>query len=402
MTERAMLYRYELKKILGRKLVWIAAGVMLAVVVFTLAIPLLGGYYVDGAKVDDNYHMHLVDSAHQKALSGRAIDQALLEETMAAYAMVPRDVPRYSVTQEYQTYARPYSAIFNLIRQTTGMDTPQALDWVPDEAALYAGRQAMLERLWEGDLLSQGERDFWRQREAKVEKPLVFSTYTGYEMLIDSLYTIGLLTLLVVAVCLSSVFSDEHARGTDQLILSSRAGKSGLYWSKLWAGTTCAAGLGLFFAVVSFAVSFALYGAQGFKAPFQLMYARSADPICIGQAALISYGLMVLAAALTGVFAMILSELLDSNISALSVVVGLILLSLFITVPEQYRALSQLWDFLPSNFLAVWSIFSARTVPLFGRYLTAWQAAPLLYIALGALLAVAGKAVYRRYQVNGR
>lgn len=82
--------------------------------------------------------------------------------------------------------------------------------------------------------------------------------------------------------------------------------------------------------------------------------------------------------------------------------VGTILLGMFVSVPERYRALSQLWSYLPSEFTATWNIFNPRTVPLFGIYLLPWQAAPLLYLVAGILLVLLGKRMFAGYQVSGR
>ena len=71
-------------------------------------------------------------------------------------------------------------------------------------------------------------------------------------------------------------------------------------------------------------------------------------------------------------------------------------------IRDRYRVVAQLWDYLPSNFIAVWGIFSDWTIPIAGHYLTDWQAVPVLYLGLILLLAFLGQYGYRRYQVQGR
>lgn len=80
----------------------------------------------------------------------------------------------------------------------------------------------------------------------------------------------------------------------------------------------------------------------------------------------------------------------------------MILLSMFVSVPEQYRVLAQLRGYFPSEFIAAWNIFNPRTVPLFGTFLLPWQAAVLLYLLAGTLFALIGKRRFVRYQVSGR
>lgn len=129
-----------------------------------------GNYYVDGELIDTNYNMYQTDKHYSEALNGRAIDQSLLEETIAAYRKIPEVAGRhYTLTKEYQQYARPYSEIFNFIRQISGMQTSEVmLSWQPDEDDLYAKRQAWLLSLWKDLSLSEGEIAYWPEREEQI------------------------------------------------------------------------------------------------------------------------------------------------------------------------------------------------------------------------------------------
>ena len=68
--------------------------------------------------------------------------------------VLPQKVPineKYSASEEYQTYARPYSAIFNFVRNTTQMTFSEIMQWTPDFDDLYARRQICAKTLyWEG------------------------------------------------------------------------------------------------------------------------------------------------------------------------------------------------------------------------------------------------------------
>jgi len=99
---------------------------------------------------------------------------------------------------------------------------------------------------------------------------------------------------------------------------------------------------------------------------------------------------------------MVLSEVLRSRAGAMAVAFGLFLAGQVLAVPDGYRVLSQIWDWMPMKFVNTWNVFDQRLVPLFGGYLTSWQLAPVCYILGTALLALAGKWAYNRYQVAGR
>lgn len=402
MSNFGTLYGYELRKIVKRKIVWVSVFIMLIIILVSIGAPLIGTYYAEGNAVDTNYHMFQMNRAYQKSLDGRQIDQTLLEEMKAGYEKIPSGTKAYSFTEEYQTYARPYSVIFNFVRQTTGMTTQEMLKWKASEQDMYAKRQAMLENEWKNSFLTQEERDFWKKQEAALKWPVRFQYKEGYWQLFDCVNTIGLMTIVVVTVCLSNVFTEEHSRKTDQLILSSKYGRAVIYWAKLFAGITFCVILSLLFNAVAFGAAFVLYGSEGFFSAFQLIYADYSCPMTTGEAVLISYAMLLIVCVFTGVFVMMVSELFCSGVATLSLVVGMILLSMFFNIPEQYRILYQLWSYLPSEFAAVWNIFSLQTVPFFGKNLFAWQAVPVLYLFLGGIFGLIGKRAFTSYQVKGR
>ena len=85
MSNLFTLYCYELKKLIQKKLVWVSFLVCIVSIVFAILFPLLGSYHANGEIIGTNYEQHMIDQAHRKALSGKIIDQALLEDTIAAY-----------------------------------------------------------------------------------------------------------------------------------------------------------------------------------------------------------------------------------------------------------------------------------------------------------------------------
>ncbi len=404
MDNFGVLYRYECKKLLSRKIVWISFSLCIITIVVSLFAPFLGSYYAEGEFIDTNYRMQQIDKRYSEALSGREINQELLEETIAAYRKIP-DVAgmNYTMTEEYQQYARPYSEIFNFIRRTTGMQTSEVIRaWQPDENDLYAKRQIWLTSSWKDLGLSKGEMDFWREREEQIKTPYVYQEYRVYDIMISSYQTVGLFVWMLLAICLSGIFSDEHTRKTDQIILSSPLGKKKLYWAKIATGVSFAAISTILLFTLLFVIAICLYGMEGFQAAFQFIYTDNSDNITCGQAVMIAYGNMIIAAVITSVFVMVLSELLRSNIAAVAISTGLLILNMIVMIPAQYRVLAQIWAWLPWCFLTPWNVFSNYTISIFGHYLTSWQAVPMIYTITSVMLAVIGKPIYQRFQVSGR
>lgn len=414
MKQLGVLYRYELKKIIKRKLVWVTLFICMAVTAVSVFSNLTGSYYVDGEIVDTHYHMFLVDSGYSRNLSGRKIDQELLTEVMEAYGKIPPTADRYSLTEEYQTYARPYSAIFNTIRWWSDMDTEELMGrktdegevtgWKADEEELYDLKAAACEEYCEQLFLTDKEKAFWAEKEAQTDMPITYFYHDGYSDLMRKVEVVGMLMLLLTAVCLSGVFPEEHMRRTDQLMLSSVWGKNDVYWAKILAGISVSITASLLMTGFTAGLSLGIYGSEGFQAAFQLYPSNNlySYPMTIGQACLIAYGMLLITAILASLFVMVLSELLHSSIATLSIFTGIIIAGMICNVPAQYRILAQIWNWLPMTILDSWNIFDLRLLTVFGHHFVSWQAVPVIYILCSIGLAAAGRYVYKGYQVSGR
>ncbi|MCM1553662.1 MAG: hypothetical protein NC092_13375 [Butyrivibrio sp.] len=402
MSHFKTLYLYEMKKILKRKLIWITLLICMAVLGMVVTSSLFGTYWVDGKEVDTHYHMYQVDMAYRKALSGRAVNQELLQETMEAYGKIPREEARYTLTEEYQTYARPYSEIFNFIRNGLGRNIDDIWDWSPNEEEFYAARLEQLEENWRALRLSEAEKEFWRKKEAQIQKPITYFYQDGYIHALYTLNTAGLCMLLFVAISLSNLFAEEHVRRTDQMILSSAKGKTLAFWAKISAGISVAVLGAALMAAVVMGLALGIFGAAGFHAVLQFCYFDYSYPLTIGQACLLAYGIFILAAIVQAVFVMVLSEALHNNLATLAVATVLIIAGGVFNIPEQYRVPSQIWNSLPITYLNIQNIFDERTIPIFGHCFASWQIVPVIYMICSAVIAVIGRRIYSGYQVTGR
>ena len=395
------LYGYELKKLVQKKLLWISLLVCMAAIAFSILFPLLGTYSVNSVAISTNYEQHLIDQAYRKSLSGKPIDQSLLEETLAAYKNLPIET-KYVLTEEYQTYARPYSEIFNLIQAWTGMDKGTAVQWLPDEAALYAAMMGRFEKLAINNHLTESEIAYWQGQADTITTPIVYQFHEAYRCILEIFLTVGFMMLLFAAIALSSSFPDEQTHRTDQLLLCTANGKRRLYWVKLFAGITVGFVGALLMTVLTWILCLCIYGFEGFDTAIQIFCTNYAGNITIGQACLTAYSCLLVTAFLISIFVMFLSELFHNSIAAMSITTGMILAGMLVQIPAEYRILGQIWDYLPTCFLAMWNIFDCRLVSLFGTHFTSYQIVPSIYIVAAALLAWFGSSIYCHRQIGGR
>lgn len=403
MHNMGILYRYELKKLLKRKLVWVTGIMNLLMSVVVIVMDLTGNYYVNGVAVDTNYNMMRTSREYERQLTGRAVDQEMLDEMKEAYSKVPPDTEEYTLTEEYQTYARPYSTIFNSVSQV--MKATQIRDVLSsdiNETSLYDKRMEWIEAYWSEMNLTEGEKEYWLKKEKLLDKPFVYGYASGYWKLLANGQSISILLILYAAICLSDFFSKEHTLRTDQLNLSSRLGKKQLYWVKVAAGLSFLMvyyGLTL---MVVLMTAFGCYGSDGADVIVQIDIPIYSGTLRAGTVIVIIYALLCLAMLLTGVFVMMLSEMLHNGAAPLAIVSAAMIASIVTGGSGNYRILSQIYSYLPFNTLNGRCMFMPWLIPFFGSYLELWQSAPIFWLVAVGVFLLIGRRFYQRYQVGGR
>ncbi len=405
MNSLRTLYGYEMKKLLGRRSLWIVMGICLLSLVFSMVTGLMGNYYGGGNTLKECYELFLAERRARDTVSGRDMDQALLEEMSAAYRKIPPgqlSEGNYEKTEEYLTYAMPYCQVFELVRTWTGMDFRSAVYWEPSQQGLYEARRAMMERYCRVLGLSEKQKAFWMEKESRIPAPMKYVCNDAYYMMIAICPMMVICLMLVTAVGMPGMFAEERVLGTDQMILACPRGRGSLYWAKLLAGLSAAALCAFLMAAVALGSAFWVYGTGGSEAPLQFFFPYYACPLTMGQACLILYGIFFLTALLDGVFVMVLSELTGSPRATMVLAVGILAIGDFLTIVVwKNPQMPSLWHYAPMASLWHEAIFDMRPIMLFGRCFTVWQGMPAVQLFYGVLMALAGRAAYVRHQVRG-
>lgn len=391
------LFFYEMKKIAQRKNTWITFGALLVLFLGLIAGRQVGSTYINGEFLETKKEGFAIDRENGLKFSGRKLDDKLITEVKNAYALMAGKDTAYLLMEEYRKNVRPYSGIDNII---SAYSEPASAS----EENFYAAREAVLKGSQDDYKLSEAEKEYWQGKEEKVEKPFTYQYADAYSYLdsMNGIYLVLLMVSFMLAICMSNVFTEEHGRKTDQLILCTRLGRKQTYFAKIFAGSVFSFVTGLLFLAIVTVGAFISFGTEGFSAALQLMYGNYSYPMTLGQVFLVMAGIHLLACILTGVFAMVLSEITKSSIGTMATVVAILFLARLIPVPPDWR-LSQAVNFFPINILKLDAGFTdMRLVSIFGLKFTSWQFAPLLYIFLIVLLFFTGKKVYCRFQVQGR
>ena len=384
MNNIGTLYRFELRKILHRRITVVAI-----IVVTLLMIAMNIAEYVAGTKIIN---------LEEQSLSGQPVDNQMLDQMRSAIEpeyVTLEDGTRMAVSFSARTPA--YRPLMDYLT-TIGGSIDKAYDM--DEKELEKRFCGVIDEALREQQLSNTELDYWQQRRTVSPFPLTYGRLqNGWGDSVCIIYVVSLFSMICIAATLSGVFSDEIQLHTDALILSSRNGKAKLVTAKLLAGITAGMLETIIILLVCVGTEFAISGFGGGETSVQFFIGPTAMDMTISRAFWIYTAIMLIIGLLLSVFSMCLSQLCRNSIAVIAVMMVLWLVSM-ITPPYSWRLISQVCSYLPVTFLGSWTFSDYRTVSLFGHVFTILQAAPIIYVVLAALMSWLTKLSYSRYQIT--
>ena len=447
------LYVYELRKIVCRKIVWITGGIMLLLCVSLSFVDLIStsSDFGEGNEeiVVSGYEMMKIRRECARALSGRKIDDSLLQEmqdfsrgegmkresqdvdpaTGIVVSVEPgeTDAERGAGAEEETDAkeetdaegdgdakeeadvktesediwdrlwaAHKYTPIRIYVYRIMGYGDGKTMD----AAGLYSEREKLIAQNREDQMLKQEEMEYWKKNDAGLELPFTYEYAEGWGELWNQSYVVNCMLLLLLLVSLSNVFSMEHQQKTDAVILCTRHGKRELYIAKVLAGITFGAAAALLLSGITLLSDLAVYGADGFGGALQIEFPLSSWRMSVGESVLVLVFMLLAISAMYSIVILFLSEWLKKGVSVMAILVGIMTFTLFIDIPFQLRTLSQVYDLLPTNLLMPWGLWDDRLFSVFGGYLTQFEAAPVMYALLSAVLLFLGRRIWQKQQVG--
>lgn len=379
------LYKFELRKIISRKIVWITGGLLLVgLLIWGVASAILPQ---NREYSDSSLNGYVANRAEQEAaeqISGREINQTLIDEMRPAYE-------NFIFNGNYKE-ALPYLDVYNLIGETLGTQaSAEILEC--DSETFYEKLNAQLEANIPTGLTES----------ISFDEPIVYHGYfDGWRQITDMMKLIACMEIMFIVICLSTVFTVEHIRRTDQIILCTHLGKKKLYTVKILAGLTVGIGFTILLSLLMLGIIAFLYGFDGYDTILQFVLLRPFN-LTVGQAALILVGLSFAGTVLISAFTMMLSEVTKNSIATIGIITGILLVTMFIMeMPANLKLLSEIWYLLPSNLVSLNGALRYSMFHVGGSPLAAYQYAPIVYLVLTVIFALIGKFTYNRYQINGR
>ena len=199
-----------------------------------------------------------------------------------------------------------------------------------------------------------------------------------------------------------SIFTIENIRKTDQLIFSTKNGKHELYFVKICAGITVSLSFTMTLILFFVCVTALVFGLEGSDVILQFVLLRPYN-ITVVKAAVILLCLLLAASVLTAIFTMNVSQLTKNNITTMSIIAALLILSLLMSeIPDTIRLLYELWYLLPANLINLNGAFRYTVLFIGALKLVPYQFAFPVYAFTSAILVFAGSRIYCKCQIKAR
>lgn len=391
------LLKFELKKLLKKKSVWICLAVSLLLLPFSLFSNIL--FYkmsidTERGSLNEGYYAVLkADIEQDKELSGKVIDGDFIEFLRDAETVTEEGKSLDTNSPEYIKYIRAYDNAQVYILQMSGYDGEEA-----SAEKLYRVRSEYMENDWNDNCLTDGEKQYLKAMEDKVAKPFVYRYCRGYEIITIGISICGILLFAVSAICVPGIFTEDRRTKADRVVLSSRHGKTMVYGAKMAAAALFCAADFLLSAFMGVILSAIFFDFEGFNAPLQMLHPMLPFDLTCGEATFILAGMGIAEGVIMSALCMIISELTGSGTPAIVSMSVMFVVGSMLTPDPSHRVLARLWDILPFK-IAMWDCAFSSKLFRFGEwYFPAYQAAPVIYFLICAVLMVCGYYHYKNYQ----
>ncbi len=398
-----MLVRFEYKKIVQRKSVWVAAMLALGLIVLSTVAAVIG--QTDSSDPDSmtNYEELMLYKEYDLALTGQLLDGDLIMDAAEAYATIPDNVYPYTDSIEYQTYAAPYSLVFKRVDSAyTNRNIPfgyvEMGALTQEQADSYYDIRIEQYRLnlENNPLFSQDNIERIISEDSQVEKPFVLAYSDGYQRNFGlSTSNIAVILLFLAFVC-APICSHEYQSGADALILTAKHGKG----KTMAAKTVVMLSIAVVTTLISLSISYfgcmLVYGFEGGSASIQNYIPLLTYDFTMMDVTLLLGVQGLLSALLMTAITLFLSSL--TKRTSLVLMGGVVIVLLDIAGVSPF--LEKVRYFLPTTIGSVETVYTQLSFSLFGLDLWLYQAVGLMAVAVSIpLLWLAGRN-FKRHQVT--
>ena len=407
-----MLVKYEFLKILRKKSTLIVMAVSLILTGFLFGLPIIQYQTYNQAGVIKGTEGIAYEKEQYADLSVPLSEEYIAETIRDVQELFvnPDNIgydgnEQFLIGDAYWNGVAPREKLLNLIanayskpNEILGYNNLPDLD-IKDGAFFYQTMEGKIQTLLNNPSrkLSDEQKEFWDSMAGKVDTPLQYGYYEGWEVIISS-FELLMFALLAVCIVVAPVFSGEYQAGTDAVILSAKYGKTKLTTAKIAASLLFGTAAFILHIVVACGLPLAAFGADGWNLPLQIANTTIPYPLTFLQAVLINIGIIYLVLLAMVGLTLLLSAQLKSPYLVLIILVPILFIPMFLTPNGTTGAYNLILFLLPYR----------STLPEFGRYISyqfgglVWDALTvrtILYAFLTVIMLPLARLGFKKHQV---
>ncbi len=340
-----MLIKYEFLKILRKKstLIVMAASLILTGFLFGLPIMQFQTYNQDGViKGADGIAYEKGQYADLSVPLSEEYVAETIREVQGLFEN-PDNIgydgnEQFLIGDAYWNGVAPREKLLNLIANTyskpneiLGYNNFPDLD-INGGASFYQTMERKIQNLLNNPSrkLSNEQKEYWGSMAEKVDTPLQYGYYEGWEVIISS-FELLMFALLAICIVVAPVFSGEYQEGTDAVILSAKYGKTKLTTAKIAASLLFGTAAFILHVVVACGLPLAAFGADGWNLPLQIANTAIPYPLTFLQAVFINLGIIYLVLLAMVGLTLLLSAQMKSPYLVLIILVPILFIPMFLT-----------------------------------------------------------------------
>jgi ABC-type transport system involved in multi-copper enzyme maturation permease subunit len=288
-----MILRYELKKVLSKKLNRIILiGTLLAAA--ALSMFAVGGV----SYVDREGTVHAGPASTRRLAADRSRWAGELTEDKIAQAVnsrkeirnrYPYDIPNEEYGKTIQAYNDITDFAIDVLTPDEGWDERVLYQLEGGQAEdLYSIYEANQQKMAKEYGRTPEQRQFLEEQYSKIELPLTYAPMDSWDTILVYVETYGMILAIVVGFLAAGVFAEEFRSRADAVFFSSKYGRTKAAKSKVAAGLLIATivywtGMGILLLI-----SLGIMGVSGFDTLYQIEHPYSIYVMTYGQYCLLA------------------------------------------------------------------------------------------------------------------
>ena len=407
-----MLVKYELLKILRKKSTFIVMAVSLILTGFLFRLPVMQYQIYDQDGVIKGADGIAFEKEQYAELSV-PLSEEYIAETIREVQRLFEDSDnvgydgneRFLIGDAYWNKVAPREKLLNLIANTysdpnemRGYNNLPDLD-IKDGTHFYHKMKGKIQAVLDSPsrALSREQKEYWGSMADKVDTPLQYGYYGGWEIIINS-FELLMFALLAVCILVAPVFSGEYQSGTDAVILSAKYGKTKLTTAKIAASFLFGTAAFILHILVAFVLPLAAFGIDGYDLPVQIANTAITYPFTFLQAILINIGIIYLVLLAMIGLTLMLSAKMKSPYFVLIILVPVLFIPMFLT-PNGTTGAYNLTLFLLPYRAAMPELGKYISYQFGGLVLDALTVRTVLYGVLAVIMFPLARLGFKKHQV---